>query len=239
MPFTQTELTRIFGAFTYRNDPRRKGAIIIDHAWVKANVVSITTPHGTFSCHRKIAYQAAAFLRQACAERFITDIGGIWVPRHILWDSKRPLSGHAYGCDIDLNVDDGKDGPGRRINHGDNSYQPARLLELAARWGFEWGGNWRRGKDGMHFSCIRLIKQSTGSNGQNLARPASKPPELRLGHRGVAVKTLQRRLCAKGYALAIDGIFGPHTAGALIAWQEKNGFKASGRADPQTWKSLD
>lgn len=160
MPLSQVELKKVFGSFKYREDLRKKGAIIIDPAWVRAHIVSISTPFGPFRCHRRVSYQMESFVRKACEEKLVTDIGGIWVARHILWDPRRPISGHAYGCDIDLNVDDGRDGPGGKLNYGGNSFQPARLLELADDWGFEWGGDWRRNKDGMHFSCVRVIAQT-------------------------------------------------------------------------------
>ena len=232
MPFNRKQLEEIFGFFFYREDQKVKGTVIIDPKWIEKNIVRIETPYGRFPCHRQVAYQIKMFIDGACTEGLVTDIGGIWVPRHVLWDPKKPLSGHAYGCDIDINVDDGKDGKGGRINYGDNSYQPPRLLELAKKWGFEWGGSRRSSKDGMHFSCIRLIKED-----------ATKPPlnrlsELRLGLRGEEIRELQRRLNTKGYNLKVDGIFGAKTAFALMDWQKQNDFKASGRTDIQTWKSL-
>jgi len=154
---SQAELKKVFGSFSYRKDPKKRGAVIIDRGWVKAHIVSISTPFGRFPCHRRVSFQMEAFVREACGEKLVTDIGGIWVARHILWDPRRPLSGHAYGCDIDINVDDGLDGPGGKLNYGANSYQPPALLGLAEKWGFEWGGHWRRNQDGMHFSCIRVI----------------------------------------------------------------------------------
>ncbi|MDP2210182.1 MAG: M15 family metallopeptidase [Candidatus Aquicultor sp.] len=160
MPLSQEGLKKVFGSFNYRENPRKRGAVIIDPAWVRAHIVSISTPFGRFRCHSRISYQMESFVREACEEKLVTDIGGIWVARHILWDPRRPISGHAYGCDIDINVDDGRDGPGGRLNYGGNSFQPAGLLELADKWGFEWGGDWRRNKDGMHFSCVRVIAKT-------------------------------------------------------------------------------
>lgn len=233
MSLSQKEMKALFGAFSYADDPRVRGAIRIESAWVRANIVRIETPLGKFPCHRRVAEQISAFIHEGFAERLITDIGGIWVPRHILWDPARPLSGHAYGCDIDINVDDGKDGPGGAMNYGANSYQPARLIELAGEHGFEWGGVWRRNRDGMHFSYVR-----PAVNVQRPQSTAASLPQLRRGMAGPDVKELQRRLVARGYRLAVDGVFGPKTAAALVDWQKKCGFKASGRSDLQTWRSL-
>ncbi len=230
MPFTLGQLKKIFGSFSYREDPKKRGAVIIDSRWVTGNITGIATPLGTFSCHRLVAHQMRGFIDQGVDRGFINDIGGIWVPRHIRWNPVKPLSGHAFGCDIDINVDDGSDGPGGAINYGNNSCQPDELLKLATHWGFEWGGAWRSAKDGMHFSCIRII-------------PRDNPglvylPTLSVGSRGLDVKDLQERLNAKGSYLDVDGIFGPKTASALVRWQKQRGLTPTAHTDTHTWESL-
>ncbi|MCL6472906.1 MAG: M15 family metallopeptidase [Firmicutes bacterium] len=234
MSLSQSQLKKIFGAFSYRENPRRRGAIIIDPEWVRRNIVSIDTPFGRFPCHRLVSSQMKAFIDRAAAENLINDIGGIWVPRHVLWNPAKPLSGHAFGCDIDINVDDGLDGPGGKINYGANSFQPTPLIGLATEHGFEWGGAWRSAKDGMHFSCIRLIGDAIPSNRSN----SDVLPLLKRGSRGESVKDLQRRLNEKGYRLVVDGIFGPKTAAALANWQKRCNLRRSAQTDPQTWASL-
>ncbi|MHB8842493.1 MAG: M15 family metallopeptidase [Candidatus Aquicultor sp.] len=232
MPFTLRQLNKTFGSFSYREDPKKRGAIIIDSRWTAGNIIGITTPFGTFSCHRLVAHQMRNFIDQGVDRGLINDIGGIWVPRHILWNPAKPLSGHAYGCDIDINVDDGLDGPRGVINYGNNSYQPYGLLKLARQWGFEWGGAWRTAKDGMHFSCIRIIPQGSHNSGLRYL------PTLSTGSRGPDVKDLQARLNAKGFCLDVDGIFGPKTAAALARWQKKRGFTPTAHTDAHTWESL-
>lgn len=219
MALSEARLKQVFGAFSYTEDPKRKGAVIIEPGWVRQNLTHINTGFGRFACHRLIAYQAETFVFEGEAENLISDIGGIWVARHILWDPKRPLSGHAYGCDIDLNVDDGLDGPGGKLNYANNSFQPRRLIALAGKWGFEWGGAWRTAKDGMHFSFARIIP-------------------MKLGARGGAVKELQRRLNDTGYQLVADGIFGPKTRVTLEDWQGRHGLPVTGSADAHTLRIL-
>lgn len=226
------QLDNIFGSFSYQEDHKRKGAITIDPRWVANNITHVATPFGTFACHRLVAYQMQMFINQGADHGLINDIGGIWVPRHILWNSAKPLSGHSYGCDVDINVDDGKDGAGGSINYGANSYQPDGLIKLATHWGFEWGGAWRNSKDGMHFSCIRVIS-STKHNPIPIGLPA-----LSVGSRGVDVIKLQTKLHYKGYRLKVDGIFGPKTAAALTDWQRKCGFKVTGQTDTETWETF-
>ncbi|MHB2263902.1 N-acetylmuramidase domain-containing protein [Aliihoeflea sp. PC F10.4] len=62
---------------------------------------------------------------------------------------------------------------------------------------------------------------------------------LRRGDRGEAVADLQRRLVERGAAIAIDGMFGPATEGALRAFQTANRLAATGVADVSTLKILE
>ena len=68
--------------------------------------------------------------------------------------------------------------------------------------------------------------------------PAGTPRILRLGMRGPDVRRLQRALRAAGATLASDGIFGPQTQAALLAFQSRLGLAASGAADAATWGKL-
>ena len=67
------------------------------------------------------------------------------------------------------------------------------------------------------------------------------PETLRVGNRGPAVSDLQTRLntLAKPYPLlAIDGIFGPKTEGAVRQWQRTSGIPVDGIVGPKTWEAL-
>lgn len=66
-------------------------------------------------------------------------------------------------------------------------------------------------------------------------------PELREGVRRAAVSELQCLLNAAGAdpQLAVDGIFGPLTRAAVIAFQEANGLVADGVVRTPTWAALD
>lgn len=61
---------------------------------------------------------------------------------------------------------------------------------------------------------------------------------IKNGSRGEAVKTLQTALNNKGYALNVDGIFGPKTELAVRAFQAKNGLAVDGIVGPKTWTKL-
>ena len=227
MPLSLSQLKRNFGSFTYEEDPRREGAILIDQHWIAAQIVQLKTPFGRFPCHKKVFCQMKGFVLEADNHALIHDIGGIWVPRHILWDRRRPLSGHAFGCEMDINVRWGSDGPGSEINYGANSYQPPQLIDIARSWGFEWGGSWNSSKDGMHFAVVKpgVRTSCTGT--------------LKLKDTGEQVKVLQRLLNYTGDSgLSADGVFGQLTNTEVLEFQGKHGLEVDGIVGKQTWEAL-
>ena len=58
------------------------------------------------------------------------------------------------------------------------------------------------------------------------------------GSTGENVRSVQYLLNAHGAALAIDGIFGPLTAGAVRAFQSSNGLRVDGIVGNATWPAL-
>jgi peptidoglycan hydrolase-like protein with peptidoglycan-binding domain len=53
------------------------------------------------------------------------------------------------------------------------------------------------------------------------------------------VKELQQKLQAKGFGPGpIDGVFGPRTEAALVAFQRATGLAPDGVAGPLTWSAL-
>ncbi|MBW8732598.1 MAG: peptidoglycan-binding protein, partial [Terrabacter sp.] len=63
-------------------------------------------------------------------------------------------------------------------------------------------------------------------------------PVLRQGASGEAVKGLQRELVDAGYALTVDGSFGPATSSAVRAYQTRTGLVVDGVVGNNTWGSL-
>jgi peptidoglycan hydrolase-like protein with peptidoglycan-binding domain len=77
------------------------------------------------------------------------------------------------------------------------------------------------------------------------ARAAAKCPpmlSMRRGSRGEWVKTLQKKLRDFGYYKnkgdKVDGIFGPRTRAAVMAFQRKVGLDPDGVVGPLTWRKL-
>ncbi len=71
---------------------------------------------------------------------------------------------------------------------------------------------------------------------------SSSPPYpgtvLRQGSKGANVQTMQQRLSDLGYALTVDGNFGPGTRAALEEFQGKKGITCDGCCGPGTWAAL-
>lgn len=68
--------------------------------------------------------------------------------------------------------------------------------------------------------------------------PAYPGTVLRQGSKGANVQAVQQRLNDLGYSLGVDGNFGPVTAKAVIAFQQKNNLGSDGVVGPKTWAAL-
>ncbi len=68
--------------------------------------------------------------------------------------------------------------------------------------------------------------------------PAAPEPVLRRGSRGDGVRLLQDHLIQANASIAQDGIFGPITKQAVVAYQGAAGLAADGVVGPRTWASL-
>lgn len=55
--------------------------------------------------------------------------------------------------------------------------------------------------------------------------------------RGEDVKTWQARMRARGWRLAVDGVYGPESAGVATKFQREKGLKIDGIVGPQTWRA--
>ncbi|MEU1837767.1 L,D-transpeptidase family protein [Micromonospora chersina] len=77
------------------------------------------------------------------------------------------------------------------------------------------------------------------TTGVTVTLAAASQPTLRQGSRGAAVSALQTRLTALRYDVGgVDGIFGPSTHHAVVAFQKVNGLDRDGIVGPLTWAAL-
>lgn len=146
--------SRLFGSFSYVVHP--DGRITEDPRWVRANIAGSRVPVlGWVRCHRLMLPQLAMALREIQQRRLTGLIdrrgyGGCYVARTILWDPKNPLSMHAWGLAIDINVPQNPYGRTPRLD--------PRIVTVFKRWGFRWGGDWKI-PDGMHFELAALMRR--------------------------------------------------------------------------------
>ncbi|WP_414564360.1 MULTISPECIES: peptidoglycan-binding domain-containing protein [unclassified Anabaena] len=74
------------------------------------------------------------------------------------------------------------------------------------------------------------------------ARPqrfrAQSMPTLRFGNSGTSVRVLQRLLVSNGYAIGVDGAYGPLTETAVKAFQNQRRLSVDGIVGPVTWLEL-
>jgi hypothetical protein len=67
----------------------------------------------------------------------------------------------------------------------------------------------------------------------NTGRPDNFPGDLKVGSKGDNVKAVQKKIGATA-----DGDFGPKTKGSVADWQKKNGLKATGVVNAETWRKM-
>lgn len=89
--------------------------------------------------------------------------------------------------------------------------------------------------DNVAAAATGAANEPATDTGQPSAYPGAA---LRQGSKGAAVQSLQQRLSDLGYTLEVDGNFGPGTAKAVVAFQQKNNLGKDGVVGPNTWAAL-
>lgn len=145
---------RAIGSFRYLTN--EDGTISQDPRWVSQHITSQTVPLlGRVRCHRVMMPQLQAALAEIEAAGLAGAIkpeqyGGCYVPRFIERDGSRPLSMHAWGLAIDINVADNPVGARPNLDPG--------VVAIFEKWGFRWGGRWSP-PDGHHFELAALLQE--------------------------------------------------------------------------------
>jgi hypothetical protein len=148
--------------------------------------------------------------------------------------SASSVSNHSGGTAIDLTLNGLLDAPGnRRTQRG-----LADIAPVFNRHGWYWGAGFPR-EDAMHFELsdqkIRQLHAAGAFGGAPVALP---DPALSIGDRGQQVKKLQEALNARGEDLIADGVFGPSTHAAVVAFQARSGLTPDGVVGQQTRRAL-
>lgn len=166
----------------------------------------------------------------------------------------RKASNHSQGTAVDINAPTNP----RRSDRKLVSDLPRKVIQLWKAHGFVWGGDWSW-PDPMHFEFAGTTAQARATAARLRhflatagGRPAPRPPTagrpverpfpgtVRMGDRGDAVRVWQQVLRERGYAIAVDGAFGPATHHVVVDWQRKHSppLAVDGVAGPATWHDL-
>lgn len=86
--------------------------------------------------------------------KYVLTWDGSYNPRLVRGSSSVP-SNHAFGTAFDINA--GWNGLGVYPPESTKRGTVRPLVEIFKKWGFAWGGDYRRRKDGMHFEIVRKV----------------------------------------------------------------------------------
>lgn len=150
--------------------------------------------------------------------------------------SKTALSNHSWGTAIDLTL-------GSRLDpYGDGRVQQglADIAPIFNRHGWYWGAAFGK-EDGMHFEASDQLVRHWATHGwrytpwpgSSAASAAVEWAAVRIGDRGRSVRLVQKALL-----LREDGVFGPATHAAVLAFQAANGLTADGIVGEKTARKL-
>ncbi|HUG83177.1 MAG TPA: M15 family metallopeptidase, partial [Euzebya sp.] len=130
----QAMLKEAFGEFAIRLVAGRD--VTVDPGWEQANIITREVPIlGEVRCHRRLLPRLVGAMEELARRNLahLVDVdafAGCYVPRRIA--AGEPLSRHAWGVAVDLNVGDNP--------RGSFSTQDPRLVEAMRAHGFTWGG---------------------------------------------------------------------------------------------------
>lgn len=156
---------KLFGPLEWKEEG---GRLVITNNWKSDNIIKVHVPQlvdlpcygnrfsGDVWFHKLAAPQLLGFFQEVEDEgllHLVLEWGGSFVFR-LIRGSKTTLSNHAYGVAFDINMKQNglKATPALVGEEG----EVRRLVPLAEKWGFYWGGRYRR-KDGMHFECVKVL----------------------------------------------------------------------------------
>lgn len=85
-------------------------------------------------------------------------------------------------------------------------------------------------------AVVRLLGRTVATGGEGV--DVANLPLLRFGSTGEPVRFAQTLLGRSGPPVAVDGVFGPQTYGAVQAFQQRHGLVPDGAVGPDTWPVL-
>lgn len=148
------------------------------------------------------------------------------------------MSIHSYGAAIDINPGDFDNdyflGAGNDLRDKSNPYCiPDEVVEVFAKHGWYWGGNFSICVDSMHFQYLGLDFLTYQDNSPFMTVDLSGSVEV-----GNHIENLQLRLIELGYRVNKNGIYTEQTREAVRKFQTRQGLPADGVVDYKTWETI-
>ena len=148
------------------------------------------------------------------------------------------MSIHSYGAAIDINPGDFDNdyylGAGNDLRDKSNPYCiPDEVIEIFAKYGWYWGGDFSICVDSMHFQYLGLDFLTYQNNSPFMTVDLSGRAEV-----GNHIKNLQLRLIELGYRVNSNGIYTEQTREAVRKFQTRQGLPANGVVDYKTWETI-
>jgi hypothetical protein len=179
------------------------------------------------------------------ARRFNNEVealvsGWCWGHAYRAISGSTTLSNHASGTAIDVNAP-------RHPLGASGTFTSTQRTRIRAILNYcdgvvRWGGDYSGRKDEMHFEInvrpgdprLAALVTKIGGGGSTTATWTT----VKRGATGFRVVALQHLLTHRGYALTVDGSFGPTTESKVIAFQKSRGLVADGIVGAKTWSAL-
>lgn len=148
------------------------------------------------------------------------------------------MSIHSYGAAIDINPGDYDNdyylGAGNDLRDKNNPYCiPDEVIEIFAKYGWYWGGDFSICVDSMHFQYLGLDFLTYQNNSPFMTVDLSGRAEV-----GNHIENLQLRLTELGYRVNKNGIYTEQTREAVRKFQTRQGLPANGVVDYKTWETI-
>jgi len=162
----------MWGRFAYRD--ATGDDITITDGWDRQNIGNVAVPglrgvpgatglarsgmmQFNKKCHRQVIGLWSDWERHGLIRNILT-FDGAFVPRYKRQSThvRDNLSNHAWGTAFDINA--AQNALGQKPAALGKAGSVMDMVELAYKWGFYWGGYFKRGRfDGMHFEVAKLL----------------------------------------------------------------------------------